>query len=163
MSKIYFAKTKENAIIPTKRKEDAGYDIYACFEEPYIIIRPHETRIIPTGIASVCNENYCFILKERGSTGTKGVAQRSGVIDSGYRGEWLVPVTNTTERAIIIHKKNYDPHSLISDCIAYPYEKAICQALVIAVPDLESEEISYEELKKMKSERGSGLLGSSGK
>ena len=31
--KLYWAKVKENAIIPTKREEDAGYDLYPCFEE----------------------------------------------------------------------------------------------------------------------------------
>ena len=35
---IKFAKVKPNAKIPTKREEDAGYDIYACFDEDYITI-----------------------------------------------------------------------------------------------------------------------------
>ena len=35
---VKFAKIKPNAIIPTKRLEDAGYDIYPCFDEDYIII-----------------------------------------------------------------------------------------------------------------------------
>ena len=45
----------------------------------------------------------------------------------------------------------------------YPYEKAICQAMVIPVPRLNIEEISYEELQNIKSDRGIGALGSSGK
>ncbi len=36
MSKLYFARLSEDAVIPTKRQEDAGYDIYACFNEDYI-------------------------------------------------------------------------------------------------------------------------------
>ena len=36
---IKFAKVKPNAKIPTKRLEDAGLDIYACFDEPNIVIR----------------------------------------------------------------------------------------------------------------------------
>ena len=40
MNKIYWAKVKEQAIIPTKREEDAGYDLYPCFEEDYIEIVP---------------------------------------------------------------------------------------------------------------------------
>ena len=36
MSKLYWAKVKEDAIIPTKRDEDAGYDLYHCFEEDYL-------------------------------------------------------------------------------------------------------------------------------
>lgn len=157
---VKFAKTRENAKIPTKRFEDAGYDIYACFDENEMIIPPHQTVMIPTGIASACDIDYCFILKERGSTGTKGIAQRCGVIDSGYRQEWFVPITNTTEKTIII-SKNKD--SEISNAIIYPYEKAICQALVLPIPYVEVEEYTYEELKAIPSERGMGSLGSSGK
>ena len=158
---VKFAKTKPNAIIPTKRLEDAGYDVYPCFDEDYIIIKPHTTVIIPTGIASACDTDYCFVLHERGSTGTKGMAQRCGIIDSGYRGEWGVPITNTNDVPIIIFKKL--PVNMTYDYILYPYEKAICQALIIPVPEVEIEEYTYEELKAIPSERGIGRLGSSGK
>ena len=60
---VKFAKVRPTAIIPTKREEDAGYDIYANFDEDYIRINPHETKMIPTGIASACDTDYCFILK----------------------------------------------------------------------------------------------------
>ena len=103
---VKFAKVRPTAKIPTKRDEDAGYDIYADFEEPFILIKPHETVMIPTGIASACDTDYCFILKERGSTGTKGIAQRCGIIDSGYRDEWFVPITNTTDDYIMIAKSD---------------------------------------------------------
>jgi dUTPase len=45
----------------------------------------------------------------------------------------------------------------------YPYEKAICQALVIPVPQTEVEEITFDKLQSFESERGNGALGSSGK
>lgn len=171
---VKFAKTKPNAIIPTKRLEDAGYDVYPCFDEDYIIIKPHTTVIIPTGIASACDTDYCFILHERSSTGTKGMAQRCGIIDSGYRGEWGVPITNTNDVPIVICKKEFiatfsDFASVLllpygkANYILYPYEKAICQALIIPVPEVEIEEYTYEELKAIPSERGTGRLGSSGK
>lgn len=171
---VKFAKTKPNAVIPTKRLEDAGYDVYPCFDEDYIIIKPHTTVIIPTGIASACDTDYCFILHERSSTGTKGMAQRCGIIDSGYRGEWGVPITNTNDVSIVICKKESitdfnDFASILlfsygeANYILYPYEKAICQALVLPVPEVEIEEYTYEELKAIPSERGTGRLGSSGK
>lgn len=165
-TKVYFAKCKPEAIIPSKRSEDAGFDVYACFDEEYIIIPPHETKLIPTGIASVCDEGYCFILKERGSTGTKGLAQRCGVIDSGFRGEWFVPITNENFYTIVIHKSSCDPFSipeLTSIFKTYPYEKAIAQALVVPVPKIDVEEITLDELNSYESERGSGALGSSQK
>lgn len=166
---IKFAKVRPNAIIPTKREEDAGFDIYANFEEDYILIRPHETVMIPTGIACVCNTNYCFIIKERGSTGTKGMAQRCGVVDSGYRSEIFVPITNTTDGKIYIgnvekaKKDDANSYYVSHRTTYYPYEKAIAQLLVVPVPKVTVEEITYEELQAIPSDRGDGKLGSSGK
>jgi dUTP pyrophosphatase len=52
----------------------------------------------------------------------------------------------------------------IDECMfIYPYSKAIVQALIAPVPKINREEISYEELKAIPSERGLGALGSSGK
>ena len=47
--------------------------------------------------------------------------------------------------------------------IIYPKSKAICQALLLPVPKVNVEEVTYDELLKIKSERGNGMLGSSGK
>lgn len=162
---VKFAKVRPTAVIPTKRDEDAGFDIYANFEDDFIIIDPHTTTLIPTGIASACDTDYCFILKERGSTGTKGIAQRCGVIDSGYRNEWFVPITNTTNKKIAIVKKDADYIFMrnTSGYTIYPYEKAIAQALIIPVPKVNIEELTYNELKEITSDRGMGALGSSGK
>lgn len=164
---IYFAKVKEGGKIPSKRDEDAGYDIYACFDEDYIEIKPHETKMIPTGIASSCSDDFVFLLRERGSNGSKGIAQRCGVIDSGYRGEWFVPLTNENDVSVFIVKDNVDiPVIYYPDgrtSIFYPYTKGIAQALVVEVPKMKVNEISYEELQKIESERGNGALGSSGK
>ena len=55
---LVFAKVRPDAIIPTKDTENAGYDIYANFEEDYLIIPPHETVLVPTGIASAMTDNY---------------------------------------------------------------------------------------------------------
>ncbi|PHV72071.1 dUTP pyrophosphatase [Sporanaerobium hydrogeniformans] len=164
---IYFSKLKENAIIPSKRDEDGAFDIYACFEEEYLVLEPHTTVMVPTGIASAFSSDYVAILKERGSTGTKGIGQRSGVIDSGYRGEWLMPITNHNEVPLIIMKKeSVLPQSLSEDlrkAIIYPYEKALSQCIMVEVPKLQINEIPYEELVQFQSQRGTGRLGSSGK
>ncbi|MDA3732529.1 dUTP pyrophosphatase [Niameybacter massiliensis] len=161
---IYFAKVKEQAIIPTKREEDGAFDIYACFEEDYMIIEPHETKMIPTGLASAFSADYVAILKERGSNGSKGIGQRAGVIDSGYRGEWFVPLTNHNPVPVVILKEGYEgDQETFKDAIIYPYEKGMSQCILVEVPKLRTEEISYEELLKFESERGTGMLGSSGK
>lgn len=186
---VKFAKVHPNAIIPSKRDEDMGFDIYACFDEDYIVINPHETKLIPTGIASACNPRFGFLVFERGSTGSKGIARRCGVIDSGYRNEWFIGLTNTTNNTLYISKiskeeiidkaynsdkmnKAWDDlfgsvvsikENLLNNIVVYPYTKAIAQALVVPVPKVIVDEISYDELKEIKSERGMGALGSSNK
>lgn len=166
---VKFAKVKDGAIIPSKRDEDMGFDIYACFDEDYIVINPHETKLIPTGIASACDPGYGFVLFERGSTGSKGIARRCGVIDSGYRDEWFIGLTNTTNKVMFISKLSdqdtYDKYyrDIMPESFVYPYTKAIAQALVMPVPKTKVEEIAYDELQAIKSERGMGALGSSNK
>jgi len=170
MIEINFAKVHPDAIIPSKDKENAGYDIYARFDNERILIYPGDTIMIPCGIASSFSDGYVMILKERGSTGTKGIGQRSGVIDSGYRNEWLCPITNHNHFKILVISKlpeqeYYTKYQDITpeEIIFYPYTKAICQALLLSVPDTEVTELSYEELQKIPSKRQGGKLGSTGK
>ncbi len=160
MLKIQFAKVNEKAKIPSKRLEDAAMDIYACFEEEVMTIQPGEIVKVPTGIASVFSSKWVAVLKERGSTGTIGLTTRSGVMDSGYRGEWFVPLCNVTNTPIHIVKKG---HEQGLEGIIYPYEKAITQVLMLPVPLVQIEEISHADLLACKSERGTGSLGSSKK
>lgn len=101
---LMFAKVKPNAIIPTKEKENAGYDIYACFDEDFIVIPAHETRLIPTGIAAAVSDEYYLQVHERGSTGSKGMKYGAGVVDSSYRGEIFVCINNVNDEHIIISK-----------------------------------------------------------
>lgn len=156
---IKFVKLREGAIIPSKREEDAGYDIYANFEEESVTILPGEIKLIPTGIASVFSSDFGMLIRERGSTGFKGLSLRAGVIDSGYRGEWIILLNNTTSSPICISKKE----AVGDGVIHYPYTKAIAQAILVSMPKVEVKEISLAEFGKYNSERGIGKLGSSGK
>jgi len=164
---IIFAKVKPNAIIPSKIYENGCYDIYACFEENYIEILPGQIKMIPTGIASAFSPKYRASLRERGSSGSKGLAKRCGEIDSGYRDEWFVAINNTTNKSIIIGKQGFEGEAgtVISnlDYIVYPYEKAIAQVALEYVPNVIVKETTYDKLKEITSERGMGKLGSSGK
>lgn len=160
---LKFAKVRESAIIPSKKVEDAGYDIYANFEDDFLVIQPNEIKMIPTGIASAFSYEFVMVLKERGSSGSKGLSVRCGIIDSGYRNEWFVPINNTSNKPIVIAKEYVESYKTIEFATVYPYNKAICQALLLPVPKVEVAEISYDELKKIKSERGEGCLGSSNK
>lgn len=161
---LYFAKVSPNAIIPSKRDEDGGYDVYACFDEDYMVIQPHETKLIPSGIATAFSPKWVAIIKERGSNGSKGIAQRCGVIDSGYRNEWFIPLTNTTNKTVTISKLPKEQLPLmLQEGIVYPYTKGIAQFIMIEVPKLDTHEVDFDTLKAFKSERGLGALGSSGK
>ena len=159
---LFFTALNEKAIVPSKRPEDAGYDIYACFEEETIEVKPHQTVLISTGIASAFPMEVVAVLKERSSTGVRGIGVRAGVIDSGYRGEWKVPLTNHNQKTLYL-TKTVDDVMENETGIYYPYSKAICQALFIELPQTKVETILPEVLREMKSERGEGGFGSSGK
>lgn len=159
-----FARVREEAVIPSKRPEDAGFDLYACFEDPYIRFEPLETRLVPTGIASAFSASYYIQIQERGSTGVKGMATRAGVIDSGYRGEWLLPITNLNHVPLYIVKAGtVDQLPQGEERVVHPYEKAFCQGIFLPVPETAVREVPLEVLQAVASERGAGHLGSSGK
>jgi len=180
---IKFAKLNPKAIIPSKKAGNSGYDVYACIEHDYYI-SPHTTRLIPTGIASEIALGWTFLLEERGSTGSKGIKRSAGVIDSNYRGEWFVALTNANEKTLIISVNPEKTKQYLLNVrakkakqkfgdkfdferwlnryyIIYPANKAIAQALFVFTPHVDPSEVSYEELSK--TDRGGGKLGSSGK
>jgi dUTP pyrophosphatase len=161
MLNVYFAKIKEKAIIPSKRKGDAGYDIYACIDED-IYIRQGETKLIPTGLISSISDGYVFQLNERGSTGTRGMAQRCGIIDASYTGEWFVPINNTGTKPLLITNHS-DKIEEFAEITVYPTNKAITQFLILPVPETIIHEVYKEDILNKASERGGGALGSSGK
>ena len=169
-NKIYFAKVRPDAKIPTREVWNAGVDIYPCFDEEYMIIPPYSTVLVPTGIASAIPVDYYIQIYERGSSGSKGIKYSAGVIDSSYRGEWFLAATNTNDKPVLITKLDLEKtdktiRELIENAyIVYPYTKALFQGVVHSVHnELEREEISLDALKAIPSERGSGKLGSSGK
>lgn len=162
---ITFAKVSSNAKIPTKREEDAGMDLYACVDErnPYgWTLEPHQTTMIPTGIIYACSPEWALILRERGSTGLVSMKLGAGVCDSGFRGEIFVQLYNGLNKQIVIspvEDKIREEH----DVLIYPASKAIAQILVLPVPKVDITEKTPEEVRAIKSYRGEGQLGSSGK
>jgi dUTP pyrophosphatase len=166
-NELLFSRIRPDAIIPSKREEDAAYDIYANFDDEYRLINPHSTELIPTGIASAFSTKYYIQIEERGSTGCKGIKKSAGVIDSGYRNEWFIVLHNVNEFPVVIVKdplysdKNELVRKFGNMAIVYPYAKAIAQAIVHEVPVMKINEIDYNDLINIKSERGIGSLGSS--
>lgn len=162
MHRIQFAKIREGAVIPTKRDEDSDYDLYACFEEEEFVIPAFSTRLVPTGLISAFGPELGVKFEERGSN-TKwcGILQ-AGVIDSGYRGEWVCAVYNGNPVPVHISKAAEEVRRL-EDRVLVPYGKAICQFHVREIPKIAVEERDEEEILACPSARGAGRLGSSGK
>lgn len=173
---IKFARTRDDAIIPTREKGNAGFDIYGVIpketpESSVIIIEPHTTALIPTGIRSIIPDDYYIQIHERGSTGSKGIKYSAGVIDSSYRGEWFLATTNTNDKAVIFYEGNEhwldiykDSHPKYKDAIFYSLSKAIFQGVVHSTHnDLNVRVVPEITIDKSKTGRGNGKLGSSGK
>ena len=162
MYEIRFARLREGAVIPSKREEDSDYDLYACFEEEEFVIPALSTRLIPTGLVSAFDKSLGVKFEERGSN-TKwcGIVQ-AGVIDSGYRGEWLCAMYNGNSVPVHITKAT-DEVQRLSDRVLVPYGKAICQFHVREILPVDVRERTADEILALKSERGAGRLGSSGK
>ena len=85
-----------DAKIPTYAKVgDAGMDVYAVED---VTINPGETVIVPTGIKCALPLGYEFEVRPRSGLSVKTplrVANAPGTIDSGYRDEIGVIITNT--------------------------------------------------------------------
>jgi dUTP pyrophosphatase len=168
IDKIKFSRMYEDVIIPSKKPDDAGFDIYARVTEDYLVIEPHETVLIPTGLRVWVPKGYYMQLFERGSTGTKGIGQRAGVIDSSYTGEILVPITNHSNGFLVlanrdVTKEEINPNGIWEPYTVYPLSKAITQGVILPVPEFDVEEITEEEMLARKTDRGEGRLGSSNK
>lgn len=167
MEQPYFKvkKVRDGAKIPSKREEDGGYDLYGVFEKDFQILMPGEITLIPIGISVEIPKNWVFYVAERGSTGSKGISRRCGVVDSGYRGEVFVATNNTSNKPIVFAKTDgeeltrYLEENDLNDVTVYPHSKGIAQALLLYCPHVEVEEVT--DLSD--SDRGSGALGSSGK
>ena len=156
---IKFAKIRPTARVPTKREKGVGYDVYADFSEDFIVIEPHTTKMIPTGIASSCDNNYCFIIGGSSDNNLKKASQCLEVISSEYNDEWLIPITNISDGRLYIgdvskayeyEHRQKDSRLLYLNGIMptyHPYDKPIAHFLLIPVPTTDIEEYASEKMK----------------
>jgi len=88
---------REGAILPAyARPGDAGMDVYAAED---VIIRPGETVIVPTGIKIAIPKGYEIQIRPRSGISYKTplrISNSPGTIDSGYRDELGIIMTNTS-------------------------------------------------------------------
>jgi dUTP pyrophosphatase len=142
--KVNIKKLKENAVIPTRGSEHAaGYDLYACIDEP-IEIYAGQTVKIGTGLSIAVPDGYFGAIFARSGLATKeGLrpANAVGVCDSDYRGEYIIALYNDSSVMRVI-----EPGERIAQLVVIPY---------LAVEFEESDELD-------ETDRGSGGFGSTG-
>lgn len=97
MNPIQVKKLKENAIMPTYGSaEAAGADLYACLTDA-VEIKPGESVFIPTGLAMEIPKGYAGLIYARSGLACKrglAPANKVGVVDSDYRGEFMIVLHN---------------------------------------------------------------------
>lgn len=122
--RIRFQKLRDDAKIPTKATNfAAGIDIATVDE---YLLAPQECHIFHTGLAASIEIGYCVVLFDRSGMGAKlNIHRLAGVIDSDYRGEWLVCLTNLSDKAFHISSG-----------------RNIIQGLILPVPELFIEEVN---------------------
>lgn len=97
MNAIHVKKLRANAKLPTYgSQEAAGADLYACLDEP-VTIQPGKSAFIPTGLSMEIPKGYAGLIYARSGLACKrglAPANKVGVIDSDYRGEFIVVLYN---------------------------------------------------------------------
>lgn len=166
---IKWKRFKKDAILPTKRFTDAGFDIYAHIAEP-LAIEPHHTALVPTGLGCCVTPGFWAFAADRGSTGSIGLHTHCGIIDEEYTGEIFIALHNDRDIPVIItpavEKVTYNKNEVGNPiALLYPVSKGIAQIIIMPRYNVYSEEISDEEWVDFlaHSERGTSKLGQSGK
>ena len=142
---VKIKKLRGNAISPTKgSKGAAGYDLYACCDEP-IFISPYKTEKIGTGLAIQPPKGYFGAIFARSGLATKNglrLANCVGVCDEDYTGEYIVALYNDSSSIQAIHSGDR-----IAQLVFLPYI-----------------DVEFKETDKIdKTKRGDSGFGSTGK
>ena len=122
----------------------AGADLYACLSEP-VEIMPGKSVFVPTGVSMEIPEGFVGLIYARSGLACKrglAPANKVGVIDSDYRGEFIVVLHNHGDETQIIQ-----------------HGERIAQLLItpIVTPSFQTVESLNE------TERSAGGFGSTGK
>ena len=141
--KIKISRLNSQAKMPQRGSSGAaGYDLSALES---VTIKPGQTALIKTGLALEVPRGYFAMLCPRGSLALKlhlDMPHSVGIIDSDYRGEWLVPLRNLSS----------------TKTVKIPAGERIAQALFIKHAVVQF--ISAAKLSITK--RGAGKFGSTG-
>lgn len=96
----------------------AGADLHACLDEP-VSIAPHETKLIPTGLAMEIPVGWAGLVYARSGLAMKrdlAPANKVGVVDADYRGELMVALHNHGQQT-----QTVEPGERIAQLVLTPY------------------------------------------
>ena len=111
----------DNAIIPTRAsKESAGLDLHSSID---VDIEAGSIKKVNTGICISLPENSYGSIRDKSSSGSKGLLTLGGVIDKDYTGEIIVIMISLIEPMKI--KKGKKTAQLIVSNIIYPEIKKV--------------------------------------
>ena len=138
-------KLDPRAILPTRGSEfAAGADLFALLDED-IVIAPGETVFIHTGLTAEIPEGYAgFVFARSGLASKSGLApaNKVGVVDSDYRGEYMVALFNHSTKPVTV-----------------THGQRIAQLVIMPVAAAQFVEV----VELGETERGAGGFGSTGK
>lgn len=145
MEPIKVKRLRENAILPTYGSaEAAGADLYACLEQD-VTIAPGESVFIPTGLSMELPKGCAGLIYARSGLACKrglAPANKVGVVDSDYRGEFM----------IVLHN-----HGAVAQTVSHGERIAQLVITPVLTPGFaEVEELTYTD-------RAAGGFGSTGK
>ena len=141
---ILIKRLTDTAKIPTQGSEyAAGYDLYVdCKDE--VLIRPHTTMFLKTGLAMAIPKGYYGAIYARSGLATRqGLRPPNcvGIIDADYRGEIGIPLHNDLDTTQTIA-----PYQRVAQMIVQPCWK-----------------IAFDEVGELEdTDRGIGGFGSTG-
>lgn len=126
MEKIKVKKLTPGAVIPTRGSNGAaGMDLYACITGT-IIIMPHETVKIPTGLSIELPHGYFGAIVARSGLAAKNGLRPSnciGVCDEDYRGEYIVALHNDTDKPQTIGSMERIAQLVIMPYLPFEFEE----------------------------------------
>lgn len=91
----------EDMKLPTRRKEDADYDLYASVGT---LVPAHETRPITTNIALEFPDGWEGKIEGKSGLALRGISVLGGVIDNSYTGEIIVIITNLGKKDFLFER-----------------------------------------------------------
>ena len=110
---------REGAVLPTRGSEKAaGYDLYACLDQP-VVIYPNTNVKIGTGLAIAVPEGYFGAVFARSGLAAKQSLRPAncvGVCDADYRGEYMVALHNDGNEP-----RTVNPGDRIAQLVVMPF------------------------------------------